>query len=478
MGRGIARMLLQEQGRQGLSIDLSVFDPNQLAEEKCLKEIKKSKLGTIILLRDFISKENTARLQKHLAGDSLESQSYRRISSILFEAISNIQPSLIVNAATYFAQHIYIPLARRIKSDYIDLGQQLPSFQELREIDNSILQKGEQVRIIQESGLAPGLANILAVSMYEKALAESSANKVHTVQMRVGGLPQHTSKGDALHYGPTFSPDGLLYEYTENAYCLHDGQLVTTNTFSNPEFWENTSVQPLPYGIRPFLIESPEIQQILSQRAVPPHFKKEGKRLVIQNLEARPTADGTSRMCFDPIFQKTVHNLEYKTLRYAPHYQTWSKLATDGTLKEILEMWKQHIDEPQVSGYPDLILLRVWAKSAPESAPYGIEFIVLHDENSYGDEQSFTAMQHLTGWPTILLAMALLKNPSGSKTYQSTLFRSPDALTSFGRSLKNVIEFGGIITPYELLNGIQLLDMLTKKERIPLNQSRISFQMK
>lgn len=468
-------MLLKEQYHQGVSIDLWIYDPYQPAEEQCQQEIQQTQIGSSSILREHFSKTQTTELQSLIFKRELSQQDINQALSILTGAVKEIQPRILVNAAPFFTQQIYIPLALQVGSDYIDLGQQLPRIEELQQLDQTIVKNNEPIRIIQESGLAPGLANIFGNTLFEAALNESPSGTVFSVQMRVGGLPQHTAKGGQLHYGPTFSPEGLVYEYKRPAYSLRDGSRISTTTFSNSEYWEDPTTKPLPIGINPFRVDSPDIQQFLIDRVQPELFQQQESTLILQQLQARPTADGTSRMCFDPKFQTSVQHLEYKTLRFSPHYQTWSKMDQDGTLGATLTEWKSNITDQEISGYPDMVLLRVWAQTTPQSSPHTIELIALHDDIPVNSSKGFTAMQHLTCWPTALLVMALLQySPNIDTRQRPKLFRQKESNTIFGRTIEQILQRGGIISPYELIDGFQMLKQLAEMNRIPLIETRDS----
>jgi hypothetical protein len=471
MGHGITRMLLQDQRRQQLKITLWIYDPLQSAETRCQEDAEHLQLGTVHSLREHIPTEAQIILQKLIMEIETSPNALQQTYKILLQAMREVSPCLILNAATFFAQQLYIPLARAVHSDYIDLGQKLPSMNHLKQMDEDLANAEQAVRIIQESGLAPGLANVLAVSQYEKACHDTKDDSVFTMQMRVGGLPQHTSKGGPLHFGPSFSPDGLVYEYEGQAIGLRNGQLINTSTFTNPQYWEEVDAKPIPLGIQPFRIKSENISQILRTRVHPKHQGEIVDDLMLQGLQARPTADGTSRMCFDPKYNKTVSNLEYKTLRFSPHYQTWESLKQKELLDSTLAIWKEKINDTKVSGFPDMVLLRVWAQATPNSDPHTIELVTLHDDVPVGSIEGFTAMQHLTGWPTVLLAYELLRNQPGSDTSTEIgLFQDLETTTGFGRSIHDVLNLGGVITPYELLDGEKLLEQLTVPSRIPLYQ--------
>lgn len=472
MGRGIARMLLHEQHNQPFKIELWIFDPLSEAEERCQQEVRASEVdGKLCHLREMFIKSDSVKLEPALKNSTTDPSAIKKVISILKPHINQVKPRLILNTATFSSQQIYIPLALEASCDYIDLGQKLQPMNTLSAMDLSIQKKQKQVRIIQESGLAPGLVNMLATDMFYKALTHSPNNHVNTVQMRVGGLPQHSGKNGSLHYGPTFSPEGLVYEYKGNANCIRNGELKTTSTFSNSDYWEDPDEKPLPFGIHPFAIENASLQTILENRLQKKFIQWQDNTLYLVNLQARPTADGTSRMCFDPTINESVTHLEYKTLRFSPHYQTWNKMKEAGSLQTTLDFWKLNIENPEITGYPDMVLLRVWTQIKPNDHPSFIELITLHDDLPVGNPKGFTAMQHLTGWPTVDLAMILLQYPPEADISQRPhLLYPPSAQTVFRRSIEDVLQNGGIITPYELVKGIAYLRSLTANDRIPLCQ--------
>lgn len=474
MGRAITKMLLQEEKRENLSIDIFLYDPFEAAEETCLlecHELFSRKLAHT--LRETQPTSNWEQIDKLMIRAREDQELTTEISKILKAPIATIQPRLILNAATYFAHKIYIPLAIELGCDYIDLGQGIPSRKERQAYEIAIRKSETPARLVHESGLAPGLANVLAASLYNLALAQSTNSRVHSVQMRCGGLPQHTEKSGDLHYGPVFSPDGLLYEYEAEARSIRGKELITETTFSNPEHWENSSPQNTPYGCSPFLVGSPKIRLLLEERIQSKFLEFQDDLMYITGLQARPTADGTSQMTADERYRTTIDNLEYMTYRFKPHYETWSKMQEAGTLEALLDRWRLKMDEPHVSGYPDMVLLRVWAQSTTKSEPITTELLVLHDDVEVDAPNAFSAMAHLTCWPTVLLAVALLQYPPGAASpKRPQLFQAPEARIGSQRSVENLLQEGGITIPYDILEGKAMLKMLDDDQRIPLRNVR------
>ena len=333
MGHGIARMMLQDQRRQNLTLTLWIYDPYQPAETRCQEDAEHLQLGTIHSLRENITPEDQILLQKLIPQIKSSKNALQQTYKILFHAIQKIRPHLLVNAATYYAQQLYIPLVRALHCDYIDLGQKLPAIEQLKQLDEELGNANKGVRLVQESGLAPGLANILAVSQYTNVLNETVDGVVFSVQMRVGGLPQHTGKGGPLHFGPSFSPEGLIYEYEGDAVGLQKGQLITTSTFVDSEYWEESNITPIPFGVKPFEIKSEQISQILASRLHAKHHGSREGHLMLQGLQARPTADGTLGEPYTTIVMTEMNFDGSRSYDRDGHIVNWTWDLGDGTIK-------------------------------------------------------------------------------------------------------------------------------------------------
>ncbi len=474
MGRAITKMLLQEEKQENLSIDIFLYDPFKEAEETCMlecQELFSRKLAHP--LREVHTASDWEKIDRLMVKARGEQELTRELSKLMKAPLASVQPRLLLNAATYFAHRIYIPLAIELGCDYIDLGQGIPAPEERQTYEAAIRKSKTPSRLVHESGLAPGLANVLAANLYNLALAQSSNGRVHSVQMRCGGLPQNTEKSGDLHYGPVFSPDGLLYEYEAEARSIRDGAVVIGTTFDNPDHWENSTPQHTPYGCAPFLVETPTIRMLLEDRIQSKFLEYQDDQMYLTGLQARPTADGTSQMTSDERYRVTIDNLEYKTFRFKPHFETWSRMQEEGTLEVLLDRWRLKMDEPHVSGYPDLVMLRVWAQTSTDSEHLSTELLVLHDDVDVDESNAFSAMAHLTCWPTVLLAVALLQYPPGtSSSKRPKLFQAPEAMVGSQRSVESLLEEGGITLPYDILDGKTMLEMLDDDHRIPLRDVR------
>ncbi len=169
-----------------------------------------------------------------------------------------------------------------------------------------------------------------------------------------------------------------------------------------------------------------------------------------------------------------LQDLDYMTLRYAGHFDSVMRHLANGTLREKLSALP--------GATPDLVLLRVWTEGAGVSKAM-VEGVVLGDtelDNASSGSQPemepqpvFSAMQHLTGWPTALIAQSLLETRDAVPGRRPTLFKRDHILWS-GRDLDDVLSNGGVIMPYELVDGWQMLSNLGSGILIPQSEFRIS----
>ena len=131
--------------------------------------------------------------------------------------------------------------------------------------------KADNVSVIPDCGLAPGMVNIIAQHGIQQL------DKVEAVRIYVGGLPQQPEP--PLNYQIVYSLEGVLDYYTTLSWVLRGGKRTRVKALS-----ERESVRfPDPIG----------------------------------TLEAFHTAGGLSTMAFR--YEGHIPTMEYKTLRYPGH---------------------------------------------------------------------------------------------------------------------------------------------------------------
>ena len=219
------------------------------------------------------------------------------------------------------------------------------------------------VLIIPDCGLAPGMCNVIAAH----AIRETEAQEVH---IRVGGLPQNPKP--PLDYTLVFSVHGLLNEYKEPAVVVRNGEITKVESLT-------------------------EIEEI----NFPP----------IGVLEAFQTSGGTSTL--PQTYKGVLQKLDYKTIRYKGHcakmkvlfdvdmcsedpVQVGSCTVTPrDVLSRVLEKVLPHEEK-------DMVLIRITAKGRSGKV---FEMIDYYDEDT-----GLTAMARTTSFPTSIIAQMVARN--------------------------------------------------------------------
>ena len=152
---------------------------------------------------------------------------------------------------------------------YCDLGGNTEIVFQQLELDAQA--RAKNVSVIPDTGLAPGMVNILA----ERGIQQ--LDQTDTVKIRVGGLPQ--APEPPLNYQIVYSLHGVLDYYTTPAWVLRGGQPAQVEALSELEPVDF----PWPIG----------------------------------TLEAFQTGGGLSTLPWK--YQGKIDEMHYKTLRYPGH---------------------------------------------------------------------------------------------------------------------------------------------------------------
>lgn len=243
------------------------------------------------------------------------------------------------------------------KIHFTDLGGNTDIVREQQELDAEA--REERISVIPDSGLAPGLVNILAAEGIRRLDA------VEAVRLYVGGLPQQPEP--PLNYHIVYSLEGVLDYYTTPSWVLREGTPQTVDALSEIEPIEF----PAPVGC----------------------------------LEAFHTAGGISTMPWE--FARKIPVMEYKTLRYPGHataMQTMRALglfdldpiAVDGNEVRPRDVFVAIVD-PRLrkSDARDFVALKVLVSGTRdgESATIGFELLDYYDE-----EHEISSMMRTTGY--------------------------------------------------------------------------------
>ncbi len=199
--------------------------------------------------------------------------------------------AVTLSACPFFLTPAIAAAARDAGSHYFDLTEDVESTRIVK-----ALAQGALTAFVPQCGLAPGFISIVANDLARRF------DQLRDVNMRVGALPIYPS--NALKYNLTWSTDGLINEYCNPCEAIVDGQLRETSPLEEVE-----------------------------------HFSLDGI-----DYEAFNTSGGLGTLCES--MAGSVHNLNYKTVRYPGHRDIIKMLVRDlqlgqpsrrHILKEVLE---------------------------------------------------------------------------------------------------------------------------------------------
>ena len=262
-----------------------------------------------------------------------------------------------MSAIPYYFNFELAQLAVAAGVHFSDLGGNTEIVFKQKTLDLEAKKKG--ITVIPDCGLAPGMVNILA----EHAI--NQLDKVETVRIYVGGLPQNPEP--PLNYQIVYSLEGVLDYYTTLSWVLREGKRTQVTALSD--------VEPVNFAGR------------------------------VGQLEGFHTAGGLSTMAFR--YEGKIPTMEYKTLRYPGHAAIMEAIRELG----LLEM--NPVDVKGVKVVPrdlvvaamgprltkpngkDLVALRVFAEGTKDGKPkkVGWELVDFYDE-----KHEISAMERSTGY--------------------------------------------------------------------------------
>jgi lysine 6-dehydrogenase len=254
------------------------------------------------------------------------------------------------------------PLAARVAvaagCSFNDLGGNTARSREILSLDEAARDAG--VSVIPDCGLAPGMANVLAV------IAMQRLGDPVEVKIWCGGLPRQPLP--PLGYKILFSPAGLTNEYTREAVVLRHGRVTLL-----PPLTEREEVDfPSPAG----------------------------------RCEAFLTAGGSSTCPWT--FEGCLETFEYRTVRYPGHLDRVRALADLGYFDESpIRVGGGSVSPREMTHVllstrlafpdePDLVVLRVRATGEKGGRTVAVQFDLLeHSDPATG----LSAMERCTGLP-------------------------------------------------------------------------------
>ena len=262
-----------------------------------------------------------------------------------------------MNALPYYFNAYVTRLAVEAGAHYADLGGNTEIVRQQLELDEAAREKG--ISVIPDTGLAPGMVNILAAA----GIAEMDS--VESVKIRVGGLPKDPKP--PLNYQIVYSLEGVLDYYTTKSWVLRDGKPTEVDALSEIESVEF----PAPVG----------------------------------TLEAFHTAGGLSTMAWD--YEGQIPTMEYKTLRYPGHAYIMKAIRELGLLGldpvkvgdvEVVprDLFISVVDPKlRKPESPDLVALRVEVVGELDGRPKRVRYDLL---DYYNPKTGVSAMERTTAY--------------------------------------------------------------------------------
>ena len=269
----------------------------------------------------------------------------------------------VLSAAPYYFNFELARLAVEAGAHFADLGGNTEIVFKQKELHEHAVRRG--VSVIPDSGLAPGMINILAGEGIARL------DEVESVKIYVGGLPQHPEP--PLNYMVVYSLEGALDYYTTPSWVLRGGKRVPVEPLSEVE-----------------TIQFPELGA----------------------LEAFHTAGGISTMPFH--YEGKIPMMEYKTLRYPGHVAIMRPIRELGLLSTAPVEVKGHQIAPRdafiaavsplltkPNGH-DLVALRVDVTGTIGGRRTGTRWQLL---DKFDERKGVSAMMRTTGYSLSITGM-------------------------------------------------------------------------
>lgn len=268
-----------------------------------------------------------------------------------------------ISAIPYYHNADLTTIAIETGTHFIDLGGNNDVVAAQRAMNTQAQHQG--VTIIPDSGLAPGLVSIITSDIV------TTLTTTDRVTIRVGGLPVHPQP--PLNYQLVFSPEGLINEYAEPALILDHGTITTKPSL--------TDLEPIKFP-KPF-----------------------------GTMEAFLTSGGSSTLPYT--YKDTIHNLDYKTIRYPGHCAIMKALLDLGLTSQtpltlntttitprdlLITLLKTHIPTEG----PDVVLLKVTGTGTKNTTPARLDYTLI----DYATTDT-SAMMRTTGYPVAITAQLL-----------------------------------------------------------------------
>ena len=247
--------------------------------------------------------DNSAAALKSVATPGIKTVQLDFADAVALQAALKGHYAVLSAAPFHLTGHV-AKAARLTGVNYFDLTEDVATTRMVKE-----LAEGSTTALVPHCGLAPGFISIAAHDI------ASRFDKLDTVRLRVGALPQYPS--NALSYNLTWSTDGVINEYIERCEAVVEGKLR----------------------------EVPAMEEL-------EEFSLDGTR-----YEAFNTSGGLGTLC--ETLDGKVRSLNYKTIRYPGHCALMRVLLNDLQLSHRREVLKDILEHAVPATMQDMVIVFV-----------------------------------------------------------------------------------------------------------------------
>jgi lysine 6-dehydrogenase len=270
----------------------------------------------------------------------------------------------VMSAIPYYFNFDMARLAVDAGVHFTDLGGNTEIVNQQKTLDAEAMR--QKITIVPDTGLAPGMVNILA----EHGIRQ--LDEVRSVRIYVGGLPQNPEP--PLNYQIVYSLEGVLDYYTTLSWVLRNGRRTQVRALSE--------LEPVKFGNG------------------------------VGTLEAFHTAGGLSTMAFR--YEGKIPEMEYKTLRYPGHAERMEAIRELGLLEldpvdvkgikviprdAFMAIVGPRLTKPEGR---DLVVLRVVVSGTKGGKPKTLTWELI---DRYDEGHHISAMMRTTGYSLSITGM-------------------------------------------------------------------------
>lgn len=288
---------------------------------------------------------------------------------------------VVMSCVAYWMHPRIAEVAIETMTDMVDLGGNTEVTMQTLALDERA--KANDVTLVPDTGLAPGLVNNLGLYMVE------NLDECDSVRLYCGVLPQNPVP--PFNYKLTFNMEGLVTEYDYEAVVLREGEIVKVPTLEE--------------------LETLHIEQL-------------------GEMEAFTTSGGTSTAPYT--LKDSLRNYEYKTIRYPGHCELMRIFKDFGFWQEqpisingcevVPKTVFCKIFGPKLESFvdTDLCAVRGVGVGVKDERPTAIQIDIFDRQDT---ETGFTSMERLTGFSSSIIAQEVAQGrvEKGAVRYENAM---------------------------------------------------------